>query len=168
MIFISDHGYNLGEHDCWAKTSLWEGTLRVPMIISYPGFEKNYGTTCNTISELIDLYPTLTELCGLLDKEPQILQGQSLAAFVKGKKPTKRESVAFSITNAKGASIRTDRWRYTRWVEEIEAGNEELYDHKNDPEEHLNLANDSFKKEILFTMREKFDVARKKARTKID
>ncbi|NOR73617.1 MAG: sulfatase-like hydrolase/transferase [Draconibacterium sp.] len=168
VIFISDHGYNLGEHDCWAKTSLWEGTLRVPMIISYPGYEKNYGTNCNSITELIDLYPTLTELCGLSDKQPEILQGQSLAGYILNKEPEKGESIAYSISSAKGATIRTERWRYTRWGEQVEASNEELYDHKNDPEEFENLVDNSDKKEILLDMRDKFELARKKAQTKIN
>lgn len=167
VVFISDHGYNLGEHDCWAKSSLWEGTLRIPMIISCPGYNKEYGTTCNSITELIDLYPTLTELCGLSEKQPEILQGQSLAAYVKGEKLEKGESVAYSITNAKGASIRTERYRYTRWGEDVEFGNEELYDHNNDQEEHLNLADNSRSKKVMHEMRVKFEIARKEARTQI-
>jgi iduronate 2-sulfatase len=167
VIFISDHGFNLGEHDCWAKSSLWEGTLRVPMIISDPSYKKNHGATYNSISELIDLYPTLTELCGLEDKQPEILQGLSLASLVKGEKSRTEKSVAYSITNAKGGSIRTDRYRYTRWGEKIEEGNEELYDHFKDPEEHVNLADNLDQKVVLNEMREKFETARKKARTKL-
>jgi arylsulfatase A-like enzyme len=79
VVFISDHGYNLGEHDCWAKSSLWEGTVRVPMVISYPNNKDNHGETCETITELIDLYPTLSELCGLTDKQPKILQGKKFS-----------------------------------------------------------------------------------------
>ncbi|NQU53647.1 MAG: sulfatase [Bacteroidetes bacterium] len=167
VIFISDHGYNLGEHDCWAKSSLWEGTLRIPMIISYPGFEKEHGTTCNSIAQLIDLYPTLTDLCGFSDKQPEILQGQSLAGYVTGEESKNRESIAYTITGSKGASIRTDRWRYTRWGEEVTEGNEELYDHQNDPEENINLADNSSKLEVLNGMREKFVSEREKARTGI-
>lgn len=167
VIFISDHGYNLGEHDCWAKTSLWEGTLRVPMIISDPNNKTNNGTSNKSITELIDLYPTLTELCGLSEKQPKILQGKSLAGYLMDEKPEKLESVAYTITNAKGATIRTDRWRYTRWGEEIENGNEELYDHQNDPEEHVNLADNSEKQKVLSDMRKKFELARQKAQTNI-
>ena len=91
VIFISDHGFNLGEHDCWGKVSLWEGSIRVPMIVSVPGLEKNYGTTCSSISELIDLYPTLTELCGYSENQPEILQGKSLIEKLSGDK-TKQQS----------------------------------------------------------------------------
>jgi len=90
VIFLSDHGYNLGEHDCWSKVSLWEGSVRVPLIVSVPGYEKNYGTTCKSIIELIDLYPTLTELCGYADQQPEILQGNSLEGFISGKNPKNR------------------------------------------------------------------------------
>jgi len=169
VIFISDHGYNLGEHDCWSKVSLWEGSVRIPMIISYPGYENNYGTTCETITELIDLYPTLTELCGFSKEQPEILQGKSLADYVMKNKTINNESIAYTISyGGKGATIRSNRWRYTRWGEDIEIKNEELYDHFNDPEEKNNLAQEQEQKEIMIEMREKFEVARKKARTKIE
>jgi len=165
VIFISDHGYNLGEHDCWSKVSLWEGSVRIPMIISDPHSKSSHGTSSKSISELIDLYPTLTELCGLSDKQPKILQGSSLAGILKGEKTEEKESVAYTITGGKGATIRTDRWRYTRWGEKVEKGNEELYDHDNDPEEHVNLADDSQKQKVLNEMRKKFELAREKAQS---
>lgn len=137
------------------------------MIISYPGYKKGHGKTCNTIAELIDLYPTLVELTGLKDQQPKILQGQSLASYVVGNKPANEKEVAYTITGSKSASIRTNRWRYTRWGEKIEYGNEELYDHQNDPEEHVNLADNKKQSEILIIMREKFEVARKKAKNEM-
>lgn len=166
VIFISDHGYNLGEHDCWAKSSLWEGTIRIPMIISHPGFKQNHGTTCNSITELIDLYPTLTELSGLSDKQPTILQGRSLADYITTTGTKKRESQAFTVTErGESASLRTEKWRYTRWGEEAEVTNEELYDHQSDPEEHVNLADNPDSRTALEEMRKEFESARKKART---
>lgn len=168
VIFISDHGYNLGEHDCWSKVSLWEGSVRVPMIISYPGFKENHGATCEAITELIDLYPTLSELCGLSDKQPEILQGNSLAPYILNNKPVDIESLAYTISYAgKGITIRTNNWRYTRWGEDAEDVNEELYDHNNDPEEHHNLAQDPKQKRTLEELREQFEEARRRARTKI-
>jgi len=164
VVFISDHGFNLGEHDSWSKVSLWEGSLRVPMIISDPSAKDHYGSICTDITELIDLYPTLTELCGMKEKQPEILQGESLAYAIRGEKQKKAEQVAFTITSAHGASIRTDRWRYNRWGEDAETENEELYDHKNDPEEHVNLADNSKMKSVLTEMRRKFELARESAR----
>lgn len=156
VIFMSDHGYNLGEHDSWSKTSLWEGSIRVPLIFSVPGeeYEKHYGTTNQTITELIDLYPTLTDLLGYSGSAPKILQGKSLANLLKGEGIPDQNPTAYTISyGGEAASIRTDRWRYNRWGEGVEAGNEELYDHKNDPEEHNNLAGNSEEKDVLLKMR---------------
>jgi len=165
VVFISDHGYNLGEHDCWSKVSLWEGSVRIPMIISYPGYKLNYGTSNTSITRLIDLYPTLTELCGMSEKQPKILQGRSLAGTIRGETSDNGETIAYTITGGKGASIRTNRWRYTRWGEYVENGNEELYDHQNDPEENVNLATKTDSEKVLKEMREKFEEARKNARS---
>lgn len=142
VIFVSDHGYNLGEHDTWSKISLWEGSIRVPLIFSVPGeeYESNYGTESDVITELIDLYPTLTDLTNFTDQSPEILQGKSLLNHVKGDSHSSDGEVAYTISyQGNAASIRTNRWRYTRWGQEIEGDNEELYDHQNDPEEHVNL-----------------------------
>ena len=165
VVFVSDHGYNLGEHDCWSKVSLWEGSVRIPLIISHPGSTETQGSTCTSITELIDLYPTLSELCGLKEGQPDILQGRSLAAYVKGVPPQRDERLAYTISYKGGAaSIRTTRWRYTRWGEEITDENEELYDHLQDPEEHHNLAYDPGLKQVRAELRAQFDEARNRAR----
>ena len=169
VIFLSDHGYNLGEHDCWSKISLWEGSVRAPLIISVPGYETNYGSSCNTITELLDLYPTLTELCGFKGQEPEILQGKSLAGYLSGEQQEDPNAFAYTVSyQGRDATLRTDRWRYTRWGETIEQGNEELYDHKNDPEEFVNLAENSDFQNVLKELRNKLERAREKARTGLE
>jgi len=164
VVFISDHGFNLGEHDSWSKVSLWEGSVRVPMIISDPANKEHYGTSCNNVAELIDLYPTLTDLTGLAGKQPRILQGKSLAYAIRGQRRKNEDGIAFTITSGKGASIRTNQWRYNRWGDNAGVFNEELYDHNSDPEEFVNLVGDSKYESILNEMRTEFEVARSKAR----
>jgi arylsulfatase A-like enzyme len=169
VIFISDHGYNLGEHDCWSKISLWEGSVRVPLIISVPGTESSYGTSCNNITELIDLYPTLTELCGFKGREPEILQGKSLVENINHPDKTDDKGLAYTVSyGGNDATIRTAKYRYTRWGEKAEIEDEELYDHENDPEEHFNLADEPEYAAILKAMRNKLDAVRKKAATGLD
>jgi arylsulfatase A-like enzyme len=166
VIFMSDHGFNLGEHDCWGKVSLWEGSVRAPLIISVPGYNQNYGTSCNTITELLDLYPTLVDICGFSDQKPEILQGKSLIAFLKENKPEDKDAVAFTISNGgKNASLRTSKYRYTRWGNSAEVRNEELYDHEKDSEEQFNLADNKDYKNVLEEMRAKFGKAQEKAKT---
>jgi iduronate 2-sulfatase len=168
VIFLSDHGYNLGEHDCWAKNILWEGTVRVPMIISVPGDEKYYGAECKSIIELIDLYPTLVDLCGYSDKSPKILQGMSLKKFIENADVVDKDATAFTVTNkGTAASITFENYRYTRWGEGIGEGNEELYDHSIDPEEFKNLVNVPDQIKLLEEMRKRLDTAEKKSKTSI-
>ncbi|MEM7374848.1 MAG: sulfatase [Bacteroidota bacterium] len=168
VVFLSDHGYNLGEHDCWSKISLWEGSVRVPLIISDPSFPDQHGKSYDQIAELIDLYPSLVELGGFTAQQPSILQGKSLAPLIMGKEISDQQaSIAYTIGSAKGGSIRSDRWRYTRWGESVKAGNEELYDHDKDPEEHMNLANQENLAPILQEMRSLLESARHKARMSI-
>jgi arylsulfatase A-like enzyme len=165
VVFISDHGYNLGEHDCWSKISLWEGSVRIPMIISHPKAKDQHGSTYDGITELIDLYPTLAGLCKMDSLQPGILQGESLSELiVTGSRPAS-DRIAYTITNGgHAASIRSTRWRYNRWGEEALTGMEELYDHQNDPEEHHNLAGQAAYQETLKEMRETFEKTRFRAR----
>ncbi|MGW8314669.1 MAG: sulfatase-like hydrolase/transferase, partial [Bacteroidales bacterium] len=169
VIFLSDHGYNLGEHDCWAKMSLWEGTVRVPLIISVPGMEAHYGTRCSAVTELIDLYPTLAALCGYAERTPAILQGKSLVNLLNGSQENDKEATAYTVSyDGTAGSLLYGRWRYTRWGEDTLAGKEELYDHRTDPEEWVNLATAPDQQELLQEMRARYELARTRSRTKID
>ncbi|SHE82403.1 Arylsulfatase A [Mariniphaga anaerophila] len=158
VVFVSDHGYNLGEHDCWSKVSLWEGSVRTPMIISHPGFPEKHGTTCSSITELIDLYPTFAEFCGFSEEQPEILQGTSLAPFLEGTGEVTEKECAYTVSyGGKAATIRTNKWRYTRWGEKAGGTNEELYNHENDPEELTNLVGNTASRKTLNEMRQMFD-----------
>lgn len=164
VLFMSDHGYNLGEHDAWSKVSLWEGSIKVPLIVAIPGNEKRAGTKVTTITELIDLYPTVANLCGLEKKIPANLQGKNLVPFLYNKDTQHHNYVAYTLSNnGAAASIRTAQWRYSRWGKKATGTNETLYNHINDPEELENLASQPLHKQTLDAMRIQFEKTRQKA-----
>ncbi len=135
VVFTSDHGYHMGEHGHWQKTTLFENAARVPLIIAGPG-TKAVGQSTTTPAEMVDFYPTLAELCGL--PAPEYLSGVSLASVLEDPAARPRECALTQYAN--GYSIRTPRFRYTEWGEEAGEG-AELYNHQSDPQEIVNLAN---------------------------
>lgn len=150
VIFLSDHGYNLGEHECWQKLSLFEESTRVPLIISAPGFERSAGQVAAGIVELIDLYPTVADLAGLADRAPGNLQGESLRPLLE--QPGRSDwakRYAYTVTHSEGESIRSEQWRYNRWGNE----GEELYDHDKDPQEFTNLAGSPAHRNVMAELR---------------
>ena len=162
IIFISDHGYLLGEHGCWSKSSLWEGGVRVPMIISHPDFQAQHGKAYDQIVELIDLYPTLVDLGGLSNHMPSILQGRSLAPVVNSDVVLDSKPAYTISYQGRGATLRSDRWRYTHWqVEASDRFHEELYDHLNDPLEQNNLVGDPEYENALKHMQMEMEAKRK-------
>ena len=138
IVFWSDHGYFLGEKGLWYKRKAFERSARMPLIIAAPGLSKNKSTSKPV--ELLDIYPTLADLCGL--KAPENLEGKSLRPLLEN--PTTAEWNKPAVTQiwhnkkAWGYSIRTERFRYTEWLEG-KAGRE-LYDHSKDKNEVQNLA----------------------------
>lgn len=147
VIFFSDHGQHLGEHEgLWRKLTLFEESLHIPMIICAPG--KAPGV-CNRVVELVDIYPTLLELCGL----PPVsgTEGASFASLLDN--PTQPwKNAAFSQvqrSNVMARSVTTERYRYNSWG----ANGEELYDHNSDPKEYTNLVNNAAYASILADMR---------------
>ncbi len=134
IVFTSDHGYHMGEHGHWQKTTLFENAARVPLIVSAPGM-KAAGKSTQTPAEMIDFYPTLAELCGLT--APGNLSGVSLKPVLDDVTATPRTAALTQYAN--GYSIRTGRYRYTEWGVDAAQG-AELYDHANDAEELVNLA----------------------------
>jgi choline-sulfatase len=134
VLFTSDHGYHMGEHGHWQKTTLFENAARVPLIIATPGM-KTAGASTQTPAEMVDFYPTLAELCGL--EAPDYLSGVSLSPVLDDPEATVRDSALTQY--ATGYSIRTPRYRYNEWGAQGETG-VELYDHASDPGEMDNLA----------------------------
>lgn len=152
VVFWSDHGFHLGEQSLWAKTSNFELDARVPLLVAAPGMAQ--GRT-NAIVELLDLYPTLVELCGL--QQPAALEGTSLVPVLKNPRATVKEAALTQHPrpayfdrdspkgpDAMGYSLRTSHFRYTEWRDwktgDIEG--RELYDHEIDPDETRNVAQD--------------------------
>lgn len=143
VIFTSDHGYHLGEHDFWAKVSLRDESAGVPLIISVPG--KKPGV-CHSLTELLDLYPTLSSLCGL--EVPGRLQGKDLSALLDDPSRTVREA-AFSVAPMRrGFLLREDKWAYIQYGEDAKGGIE-LFDCEKDPKQYTNLAGTPEHKEIV-------------------
>lgn len=134
VVFTSDHGYHMGEHGYYQKTTLFENAARVPLIISGPGVEAA-GQSTQALAEMVDFYPTLAGLCGL--SAPDHLSGVSLAPVLKDPLARPRRDALTQYAN--GYSLRTARYRYTEWGEEGKEG-AEFYDHDSDPEEMVNLA----------------------------
>ena len=151
VVLFSDHGYNIGEKEYLWKYTLWEESTRVPLIIRDPRYAKNAGKTVDHPVSLIDIFPTITDLCGMTGETVKSaggapVDGHSLRPFLEH--PETREwdgpdaalSVIASWKSRNPAdqhlSIRTREWRYTRYYPE----GEELYDHRNDPHEWTNLA----------------------------
>ena len=142
VVFTSDHGYHMGEHGHWQKTTLFENAARVPLIIAGPGVTAA-GSTSGALAELVDLYPTLAELAGL--QAPPTAQGVSLVPALKDPAARPRDSALTQY--ATGYSLRTERYRYTEWGTDGADG-AELYDRQTDPEELRNLANQVDQREI--------------------
>ena len=134
VVFTSDHGYHMGEHGHWQKQTLFENSTRIPLIISNPNSEKK-GVKSNSPVELIDLYPTLMDLTNI--NSPKHVVGKSLEPLMKNVNNSFRGSALTRWRN--GYSIKTKRYRLTKWGNNGELGYE-LYDHKYDKNELINLA----------------------------
>jgi iduronate 2-sulfatase len=134
IIFTSDHGYHLGEHDFWAKVSLRDESAAVPLIISVPGKHANIS---HSLVELLDLYPTTAKLCGL--EVPERLQGIDISKVLDDETLNLRNA-AFSVAPMrKGFLLREHDWAYIQYGEKAESG-VELFDMRNDPQQFTNLA----------------------------
>lgn len=137
VVLVSDNGIQRGEHGLWRKNVLFEESARVPLLVAAPGL-KQPGVATQSFAELIDLYPTLIELAGL--PSPPGLQGTSLVPLLQDPGRSVKDAV-FTATNRGrqvGRSVRTARYRFTRWRSDAA----ELYDLEADPQEYRNLARD--------------------------
>ena len=151
VVVIGDNGLQVGEHTSWGKMTLFDLDARVPLIIAAPGVAKS-GTKTRALAEMIDVYPTLVDLCGL--PLPDGVDGTSLSPVLRNPTQTVKSGALSQHPrpalywgrqkqpSVMGYSMRTDRWCYTEW-RDFKSGRivgQELYDEQNDPAETVNLA----------------------------
>ncbi len=134
VIFTSDHGYHLGEHDFWAKVSLLDESSQVPLIISVPGKKP---AVCHSLVELLDLFPTTASLCGL--EVPERIQGKDISSLLDDPEQSVRDAAFSTAPMRKGLLLRTDQYSFIQYGEDAKNGIE-LYDVKSDPGQYTNLA----------------------------
>ena len=143
ILFWGDHGFHLGEHGLWRKNTLFEDSVRSPLIVSIPK-QIHSGTTTDALVELIDIYPTLCDACQL--PIPTEIEGISMVPVIE--EPARQwKTAAFSqlvrvlnSTSVDGYSMRTEQYRYTEWGNNGERGRE-LYNYYTDPNETVNIVN---------------------------
>lgn len=136
IVLWSDHGFHLSEKQHWAKRTLWEESTRVPLLFAGPTILP--GETCAEPASLLDIYPTLIELCQLPEtSKPHAPKLEGLSLVPQLRDPAApRERPAITSSYFGNHSIRSKDWRLIVYHD----GAKELYDHRNDPDEYRNLA----------------------------
>lgn len=154
VVLWSDHGYHLGEKNTFQKHTLWERSAKVPLIVKLPPSLEGQMTKgkCDRVVSLIDLYPTLVDLCGLPANDKAV--GRSFKPLLKDH-DTKWNYPALTYLKDGAKSIRTSRYRYIEYGD----GSTELYNHRDDPNEWKNLINDPKYKDALKMMKTKLAMA---------
>ena len=141
IVLWGDHGWNLGEHTLWCKHSCFETSLRSPLVfVTPPGMALSSGTATESLTEFIDIYPTLCELAGL--PLPDHLDGQSLVPLLKNPSVNLKDHAISRFQE--GDTIRSDQFRYTIYRDKdgTQTGHM-LYDHRKDPDENVNVAGEA-------------------------
>ncbi|MEK6796736.1 MAG: sulfatase-like hydrolase/transferase [Spirochaetota bacterium] len=153
VVYTSDHGEMGDEHRIWNKSVFYEASVRVPMMMRFPGRIKA-GTCCGDVVGLIDIFPTLCEQCGI--EIPSICEGVSLKDCIQSGKPLGREylyaeSAMLGQEDLAGCMVRHRQWKYNYYLD----GTEELYDIEHDPNEMADVAKHKEYRIIADALREK-------------
>ena len=151
IVFTSDHGWHLGEHTFWQKMNIHEESAQVPMIISLPGQKARVTTS---LTELLDLYPTLSSLCSL--DIPAHVQGKDISPILQNPTASVREA-AFTVVNKDSFMLRTNKWAFMQYGPKGGKGLE-LYDMHKDPRQYKNLAKRIEYREVLQKFKNKLHV----------
>ncbi len=139
IVLWGDHGYHIGEKNRFGKHSVWEEATRTPLIVAGPGIPA--GNT-HKPAGLIDIYPTLLDLCGLPENPAN--EGRSLRPLLEDPDAAEWPHVALTTYGRNNHAVRDERYRYIRY----EDGSEELYDHEDDAHEWNNIADDPAHREV--------------------
>lgn len=153
VVLWGDHGWHLGEKEHWRKHALWEDTTRTPLVIYYPDVIKNATSISHPIS-LLDIYPTLVEMCGLPTKEN--IDGKSFYELLKHPNQSWDRPVLMTLGKGNHA-VRTKRWRYIQYFD----GTNELYDHNVDPNEWKNLSGLTKYNDVIETLKKSLPKTKK-------
>lgn len=152
VLLFGDHGWHLYDHlGLWRKMTVFEEAARAPLIVAAPGRRRGVG--CPRLVEFVDIYPTLSELCGL--PRPGGLEGTSFAPLLSDPQRSWKKAAFTVVARARGVmgrSVRTDRYRYTEWDDDGKVA--EIYDHEKDIHEFRNLAGDPKQAELRRILRE--------------
>jgi len=155
VLLWGDHGWHLGDHGIWCKHTNYERATRAALVATVPG-QKATGKPCDALVEFADIYPTIAAACGL--PKPDGLEGHSFAPLLDdSKQPWKAAAFSQYPRGGKdtgllmGYAVRTDRYRYVEWRKKdtTEVVARELYDHKTDPDENVNVAGDTANKAVI-------------------
>ncbi|MFM9025745.1 MAG: sulfatase [Planctomycetaceae bacterium] len=165
VVLWGDHGYQLGEKATWTKRTNWEVATRVPLVFRVPG--RGAAAHTDAIVELLDIYPTLVELCGL--PPPPGLEGRSLVPLLDDPQAewdgVARSMIAKQLPGpgrgaVTGRALRTPRHRWVEWTgEPLAEPVHELYDHETDPLETRNIANTAAGRQVIESLRERYAAA---------
>ncbi len=164
IVLWGDHGWKLGEHGAWCKHTNFENDTRAPLICCAPG-QKAAGRHSRALVEFVDIYPSLCELAGL--PVPSHLEGTSFAPLLDAPERSWKKAVfsQYPRGGVMGYSMRTDRYRLTRWLtREGREAAREMYDHQNDPQENVNVADRPENKAVVEELTKQMQAGWKAAR----
>lgn len=148
VVITADHGIHWGEHGKWGKHNLWDLSFSVPLIIRVPGMGQ--GKRVQKLTEHVDVYPTLCELCNL--NIPTYIEGTSAAPLFTNPDQTWKKAVFAQCHQHR--SVRTQKYRYNEYVDDFgKVSDEELYDYQTDPMQRRNVAEDPKYQSVIEEMR---------------